>query len=410
MKILIVNTFYYPNMQGGAEQSVKLLAEGLVEQGNEVGVYCVDAKDGSNEDCEYNGVHIFRRSTHKFNLYRFSYNKKKVGKIEKVTQKLISTYNSEVVKEFKEFCVSYRPDIIHTNTIYGISGFIWKAAHDLNIPVIHTVRDIGIVSPVQYGHKASCLVREFHRIKTLYTTKFPEGVTAPSQYTLRTSLETGAFKNAKIKKCIFNSVKFDINDVIEIIKEKESRSDKSPVKFMYAGRLIYFKGIKNMIEAFEHLDNRNCELHICGTGELAGYVSDCAKKDTRIIFCGKLDNQKLAEKYKECDVLLFPSVWPEPFGRVFIEGNMYGMPVIAGNCGGIPEINAVTHGGELCDCNDVEQLSLLMKKFLNRNIYKEYFENIIRNISAFNIDIQIREYEKIYNLLISGKFANEYEN
>ena len=32
MRVLIVNTFYYPNMQGGAEQSVKLLAENLLRR------------------------------------------------------------------------------------------------------------------------------------------------------------------------------------------------------------------------------------------------------------------------------------------------------------------------------------------------------------------------------------------
>lgn len=35
MRVLIVNTFYYPNMQGGAEQSVKLLAENLLRHGND---------------------------------------------------------------------------------------------------------------------------------------------------------------------------------------------------------------------------------------------------------------------------------------------------------------------------------------------------------------------------------------
>ena len=49
MRVLIVNTFYYPNMQGGAEQSVKLLAENLLKQGHTVAVYCADAKDGKKQ-------------------------------------------------------------------------------------------------------------------------------------------------------------------------------------------------------------------------------------------------------------------------------------------------------------------------------------------------------------------------
>ena len=38
MKILILNNYYYPNMEGGAEYSVKLLAEALVKIGIDVNV------------------------------------------------------------------------------------------------------------------------------------------------------------------------------------------------------------------------------------------------------------------------------------------------------------------------------------------------------------------------------------
>ena len=36
MRILIINTYYYPAFVGGAEISVKLLAEGMVKAGNSV--------------------------------------------------------------------------------------------------------------------------------------------------------------------------------------------------------------------------------------------------------------------------------------------------------------------------------------------------------------------------------------
>lgn len=38
------------------------------------------------------------------------------------------------------------------------------------------------------------------------------------------------------------------------------------------------------------------------------------------------------------DVLVLPSVWEEPFGRVIIETMATGRPVVASDCGGIPEI------------------------------------------------------------------------
>ena len=67
-------------MQGGAEQSVKLLAEGLIKRGNDVAIFCIDSKNGENEDTSYNNVKIYRRTSNKFNLYKFSYESIKNGK------------------------------------------------------------------------------------------------------------------------------------------------------------------------------------------------------------------------------------------------------------------------------------------------------------------------------------------
>ena len=42
MKILIINTFYYPDIEGGAEISVKKLAENLAIKGHDVNVICTN--------------------------------------------------------------------------------------------------------------------------------------------------------------------------------------------------------------------------------------------------------------------------------------------------------------------------------------------------------------------------------
>ncbi len=59
MKILIVNSYYYPNMVGGTENSVKLLAENLKNAGNDVAVYCIDGNEKIKKEI-INGVAIYR--------------------------------------------------------------------------------------------------------------------------------------------------------------------------------------------------------------------------------------------------------------------------------------------------------------------------------------------------------------
>lgn len=395
MRILIVNTFYYPNMQGGAEQSVKLLAENLLRHGHTVAVYCADAKNGKKTVENINGIFVYRCTTGKFDLYKYSYKKSSVGPLEKVTQKLRCYYNLDCVRDFKNICNTFKPDIIHTNTLYGIPCSVWKAAHKEGIAVVHTIRDTAILSPVQHGHKVNSLVVKAHQGYMCSISKYVDGVTAPSEYTLKTSLKTGAFSKSKVKECIFNSVQINYELLHKMAEERKARNSEH-IKFLYAGRLIYLKGIRQMLEAFEKIENKDCELRICGAGEMTDYVKEQAEKDNRIIYYGKLTSEELAKQYMECDVLLFPSTWPEPFGRVFIEGNMYAMPVIAGACGGIPEIHAVTHGGDLCNCEDIDRFADLMKKYLKRDYCKQFLDDIENMISVFDIDKQIDAFEEIY--------------
>lgn len=132
------------------------------------------------------------------------------------------------------------------------------------------------------------------------------------------------------------------------------------------------------------------------------YVKKMAQKNPRLIYCGKLGNDELKEKYKECDVLIVPSEWPEPFGRVVIEGNQYGMPVICTNCGGIPEIINETHGGEMYDAKDSKALADLMNVFSNREVYRKYWRNIIKRIEIFDIRRQIEKYMEAYLFITDG--------
>ena len=61
MRILIINSYYYPNMIGGTEHSLKLLAEGLTAIGHDVCIYSIDNLESDELIYEnINEVNIFR--------------------------------------------------------------------------------------------------------------------------------------------------------------------------------------------------------------------------------------------------------------------------------------------------------------------------------------------------------------
>ena len=169
---------------------------------------------------------------------------------------------------------------------------------------------------------------------------------------------------------------------------------------MFAGRLLEIKGIKTMISAFNAVNNPNFELHICGDGELKEYVVNEAKKNSYIKYCGKLNKEELNQKYNECDILIVPSEWPEPFGRVLIEANYYGMPVIANNVGGMPEIIENTNAGIVYEGSNIDNLKKAIESFGTREVLKDYIKNIKENIGKYDIQVQKEKFMKIYSNII----------
>jgi glycosyltransferase involved in cell wall biosynthesis len=71
------------------------------------------------------------------------------------------------------------------------------------------------------------------------------------------------------------------------------------------------------------------------------YFETCIKpllKRPGVRFIGEVGDTGKVELLGGALALLFPIDWPEPFGLAMIEGMAYGTPVIAWNCGSVPEI------------------------------------------------------------------------
>lgn len=96
------------------------------------------------------------------------------------------------------------------------------------------------------------------------------------------------------------------------------------------------------------------------------------------------------------DVLIVPSLWDEPFGRIVIVGSMFGLPMIGGNIGGMPEIINNLGSGEIFDLNCDGKLRKAIEKFTERNNIIPYIKRIMKNLDHYSSESKADEFIKIY--------------
>ncbi|SDC41712.1 N-acetyl-alpha-D-glucosaminyl L-malate synthase BshA [Paenibacillus sp. UNCCL117] len=115
----------------------------------------------------------------------------------------------------------------------------------------------------------------------------------------------------------------------------------------------------------------------------------------RVTFCGKQDD--VAQLLSLADLMLLPSE-KESFGLVALEAMACGVPTIASNAGGIPEL--ITHGetGYLAEIGDVDLMSQLAIALLkNESAYQTMREACLHRARfTFCNDVITRQYEELY--------------
>lgn len=143
--------------------------------------------------------------------------------------------------------------------------------------------------------------------------------------------------------------------------------------FTFIGALEIHKGIMNLLKAFSSAVRENADLRllICGDGALKPkihrYVS-LNNLSNNVKFLGKINHREVNEVYKETDVVVVPSLWPEPFGRVVMESLIAGRIVIVNPIGGLREQVDDGVNGFYANCYNPEQLKEKMLEIASHSV------------------------------------------
>ena len=118
-----------------------------------------------------------------------------------------------------------------------------------------------------------------------------------------------------------------------------------PYQLLFVGRMTPFKGGRTLIDALPEVARALPRpLHVALVGDGPSRV-DWLRRAMRVArpasldvdFVGWLSPERLDALYRRVDLLVLPSLWPEPFGQVGIEAAWRGVPTAAFDVGGITE-------------------------------------------------------------------------
>lgn len=130
----------------------------------------------------------------------------------------------------------------------------------------------------------------------------------------------------------------------------------SPSRVLFLGRLTSGKGAARAIQVVARCQRklgRPLHLTIAGTGpELERCKRFASKLKIETEFTGWVGQDRRLELLRAADVLIVPSMWPEPFGIVGIEAASVGLPAVAYSVGGIVDWLRPGISGELADGPD----------------------------------------------------------
>ncbi|MCY3836903.1 MAG: glycosyltransferase [Anaerolineaceae bacterium] len=167
---------------------------------------------------------------------------------------------------------------------------------------------------------------------------------------------------------------------------REARTFPAPT-LVYAGALIPRKGVHHLLRAFAacHETHPQAQLKIIGAPTNVHYAESLRSLANelgiadRVAFLGELSQVELGAQFKQARCSVLPSL-SEALGRVLVESQLAGTPVIATDVGGMPDVVRDGETGLLIPAGNAPALKRAIEDFLamDAETWRDMSENARR--------------------------------
>jgi glycosyltransferase involved in cell wall biosynthesis len=265
---------------------------------------------------------------------------------------------------------SERYDLIHCHTVYdlGLAGL--KLKEKTGLPLVLTL----------YGTDLNWLFEEGGRSASPEIAAATKKVLKGADAVIGVSRDLGE----KLKKLgveedriywVPNGVDQKLYFPGNRIRERKSLGISEDQKIiLYVGNLIETKGLGDLIKALEIILTGDIALpkfKLLLVGPGTGYkktieqlVCDCGL-DEKVVFMGPRPHEEIPALMRAADVFCLPS-WREGWPCSVVEAMACGVPVVATEVGGIPELVNDKETGILCPAKEPAGLARTLQEALTR--------------------------------------------
>ena len=296
----------------------------------------------------------------------------------------------------------FSPDIVHGHWAIPTGPAVIACARYLRVPAVITMHggDVYVNEEQGYNFPKRWYVRPILR----RTLRAADALTAISEDCREHALSAGA--PAGNIELIMNGA--DLRRFTPL--EPDGPGSEQREDTIFACRQLFpRKGVRFLLKAFSGLcgDFPRASLIIAGDGierpVLVQLAAELGIAD-RVRFLGWVPNAELPQYYRAAKFSVIPSL-EEGFGIPAAEAMGCGIPVIASDAGGLPEV--VEHGetGLIVPKGDVPALESAMRTLLGDDDLCKRMgaKGRERALSCFDWLLTARSMERIYQRLLEGK-------
>ena len=159
--------------------------------------------------------------------------------------------------------------------------------------------------------------------------------------------------------------------------------EKNKFNIIYSGRVCPEKGVENLIDAFNMMNDSTLQLIILGgynygTSKDNDFITNLKKKslEKNVVFTGYVNYDDINYLYAIADLGVIPSIVNEACPLTAIEMMASGIPVICTNSGGLPELIDDKCGIIVDRTNLTQNLNQAIKKvYDNKELLENYSQN-----------------------------------